>query len=105
MRYHNNYYYMTSSSSKSSHLVFCEMLIIKFVGLKLESTVDVEKFAELNVHSFSLIEILAKIPLRSLGQKCLLFSIINERHLYSQITQKNFCSILENRENHISLAQ
>ena len=51
---------------------------------------------------FQPIEVFAEIFLRFLGQKCLLFSIIKERCLYSQ---KNFHGILENREKHESLAR
>ena len=54
-------------------------------------TIDGERFAGLNVRVFNPIEVLAEIFLHCLGQKCLLFSIIKERHLNSQ---ENFRSIL-----------
>ena len=69
-------------------------------GLKIKhhhltTTVDVERFAGLNVHGFSFIKVFAEILSRCLGQKYSLFSIIKGRHLYSQ---KNFHGTLENRE-------
>ena len=65
-------------------------------------TVDVERFAGLNVHGFSYIKIFMEILLRCLSQKYSLFSIIKERCLYSW---KNFSSTLENYEKCKSLAQ
>ena len=70
--------------------------------MTLEYTVDVERFSGLNVRSVHPIEVSAKIILCFLGQKCLLFSVIKERCLYSW---KNFHGTLKNRENHESLAQ
>ena len=64
-------------------------------------TIDGERFAGLNVHVFNPIEVFVEILLRCLGQKCLLFSIIKERYLYSQ---GNFHDTLENREIHECLA-
>ena len=58
--------------------------------------VDVERFAGLNVRSFNSIEVFLEILSNCLGQKCLLFIIINKRCLYSQ---ENFLGTLENREN------
>ena len=46
-------------------------------------TVDVERFAGLNVYGFNFIEVFTEILSQGLCQKCLLFSIIKERHLYS----------------------
>ena len=57
-----------------------------------------ERFAGLNFLGFNLSE---EILLCYLGQKCLLFSVINERRLYSW---KTFCGTLENHEKHESLA-
>ena len=65
-------------------------------------TVDEERFAELNVCIFNPIEVFTEILSRCLGQKCLLFSIIKERYLYSW---ENFHGTLENREKCESLAQ
>ena len=64
-------------------------------------TID-EKFTGLNIHSFSTIEVFADIFSRCLCHKYRLFSIIKERHLYSQ---KNFRDTPENREKPKSLAQ
>ena len=50
-------------------------------------TVDGERFAWLNVPGLNPIKVFTHILLCCLGQKCLLFSIINNRCLYSQ---KNF---------------
>ena len=63
---------------------------------------DVERFAGLNVHDFSLIKVFAEILSLCLGQKYLLFSVIKERHLYSW---KNFHGTLENCEKCESVAQ
>ena len=65
-------------------------------------TVDGERFAGPNVRIFNPTEVFAEILSRCLGQKCLLFSMIKERHLYSQ---ENFHGTLENREKHECLAQ
>ena len=46
--------------------------------------VDGERFAGLNVYVFNPIEVFVEILLHCLDQKCLLFSIIKERHLYSR---------------------
>ena len=53
-------------------------------------TTDVERFPGLNVHDFNAIKGFAS---RCAGQKCLLFSIIKERCLYSQ---KNFHDTVQN---------
>ena len=66
------------------------------------NTVDGEKFAGLNVPVFNPIEVFVEILSCCLGQKCLLFSIIKERHLYSW---ENFRGILENREKRECLAR
>ena len=58
-------------------------------------TVNGERFAGLNVRVFNTIEVFVEILLRCLGRKCLLFSIIKDRHLYSQ---ENFHGTLENRK-------
>ena len=58
-------------------------------------TVDMERFAGLNICGFNPIEILAEILLCCIGQKCLLFSIIKVRCLYSQ---EKFDGTLENCE-------
>ena len=71
-------------------------------SMTLEYTVDVERFSGLNVRSVNPIEVSAKILLCCLGQKCLLFSVIKERCLYSR---KHFHGTIENCENHKSLAQ
>ena len=57
-------------------------------------TVDGERFAGLNIRGFSAIKVLAEIFLRCLGHKYSLFSIDEERHLYSR---KNFRGTPENR--------
>ena len=53
-------------------------------------TIDMERFAGLNVHGF---EVFTEILSRCLGQMCLLLSIIKERHLYSW---EKFCGTPEN---------
>ena len=58
-------------------------------------TVDVVRFAGLNVRGFILIEVFVEILLCCFGQKYSLFSIIKERRIYSR---KNFRGTLENRE-------
>ena len=65
-------------------------------------TVDGKKFAGLNVCGFNPIEVFAELLLHCLGQKCLLFSIIKKRCLYSQ---ENFHGTLENHEKCKILAQ
>ena len=65
-------------------------------------TVDVEKFAGLNIHGFNPTEVFMEVRLHYFGQKRLLFSIIKERCLYSQ---KNFHGTLDNHEKRKSLAQ
>ena len=65
-------------------------------------TVDGERFAGLNVRVFNPIEVFAEILLCCLDQKCLLFSIIKERQLYSRTNSRG---TLENREKHQCLAQ
>ena len=65
-------------------------------------TVDRERFAGLNIHSFSAIKVFTEILSHCLGHKCSLFSTIKEWRLYSQ---KNFCVTPENREKCKSLAQ
>ena len=59
-------------------------------------TVDMERFAGLNICGFNPIEILAETLLCCVGQKCLLFSIIKVSCLYSQ---EKFDGTLENCEN------
>ena len=44
-----------------------------------------ERFARLNICGFSLTKVFVGILLQCLGQKCLIFSIINERCLYSGV--------------------
>ena len=66
------------------------------------ATIDGERFAGLNVRVFNSIEVFTEILSCCLGQKCLLFSIIKERHLYSW---ENFCGTLENHEKCECLAQ
>ena len=68
----------------------------------LNYTVDGERFAGLNIRSFSAIEIFAEIFLHRLGHKYSLFSITKERHLFSR---KNFHDTPENCEKCKSLAQ
>ena len=65
-------------------------------NLMMIATIDGERFAGLNVHVFNPIEVFTEILSCCLGQKCLLFIIIKERHLYSW---ENFCDTLENHEN------
>ena len=65
-------------------------------------TVDGERFAGLNIHGFSTIEVFVEIFSCCLGHKYSLFSIITERHLY---LWKNFRGTLENREKRENLAQ
>ena len=62
----------------------------------LWNTIDVERFAGLNIYGFSPIKVFAEILLCCLGHNCSLFSAIKERCLYSP---KNFHGTLENREN------
>ena len=66
-----------------------------FIDL-IRYTIDMERFAGLNICDFSLIEVFTEILSRCLGQKYSLFSIIKERHLYSG---KNFHGTLKNRES------
>ena len=65
-------------------------------------TVDGERFAGLNIRSFSAIKVFAEIFSCCLGHKYSLFSINKDRHLYSW---KNFRGTPENREKRESLAQ
>ena len=65
-------------------------------------TVDRERFAGLNVCVINPIEVFAEILSHCLSQKCLLFSMNKERHLYSC---ENFRGTLENREKRECLAQ
>ena len=62
-------------------------------------TAYMERFAGLNNRGFGFIEVFVEILLHCLSQKCLLFSKIKERCLYSR---KIFCGTLKNSE---SLAQ
>ena len=64
-------------------------------------TVDRERFAGPNVRVFNPIKVFAEIFSHCLGQQCLLFSMIKERHLYSR---ENFCGTLENHEKREYLA-
>ena len=66
------------------------------------STVGVERSTALNVHGFNPIEVFAEISSHYFGQKCLLFSIIKERYLYSRI---NFHGFPKNHGNLESLVQ
>ena len=50
----------------------------------LLNTIDRERFAGLNARVYNPIKVFAEILSRCLSQKCLLFSIIKERHLYSR---------------------
>ena len=59
-------------------------------------TVDGERFTGSNIRGFSAIKAFTEIVMNCLGHKCLLFSTIKERRLYSQ---KIFCGTPENREN------
>ena len=65
-------------------------------------TVDGEKFAGINIRSFSAIEVFMEILLHYLGHRYSLFSTIKERCSNSW---KNFCGTPENHENRESLAQ
>ena len=69
--------------------------------LKYCNTVDMERFAGLNICGFNPIEVFKDILSSCLGQKCLY--IIKERHLYSQKTF--MVATLENCEDHKSLVQ
>ena len=73
-----------------------------YMHVHTHNTVDGEKFTGLNVPIFNPIEVFMEILSCCLGQKCLLFSIIKERHLYSW---EIFCGILENREKRECLAR
>ena len=55
-----------------------------------------------NVRIFNPIKVFAEIFLHCLGQKCLLFSIIKERHLYSR---ENYGGTRKNRKKHECLAR
>ena len=66
------------------------------------NTVDRERFAGLNIHSFSVIKVFTEIFLHCLGYKCSLFSAIKEMRLY---LRKNFLGTPENHEKCKSLAQ
>ena len=65
-------------------------------------TVDVERFAGLNLRSFNPTEVFVEILSGYLGQKCLWFSIIKERCLHSW---ENLCGTLEICGKHESLVQ
>ena len=67
-----------------------------FQDFTIATTVDEERFTGQYVHISNPYEAFTETLLHFLGQKCLLFSIIKERHLYSW---ENFCGTLENREN------
>ena len=67
----------------------------------VELTIDGERCARLNVHVFNPIEVFAEILLHCLSHRYLLFSIINERHIFLG----NFSGILENHEKHNCSAQ
>ena len=66
------------------------------------NTVVTERFAGLNVRGFNPIEVFVEILFALLWLRCLLFSIIKERHLCSR---KNFRKTLENCEKRENLAQ
>ena len=59
-------------------------------------TLDMERFAGLNILGLGPIKVFAEMLSLCLGQACSLFSIIKQRCLYSQ---KNFHGTLENCEN------
>ena len=59
-------------------------------------TIDGKRFTGLNVHVFNPTEVFTEILSCCLGQKCLLFSIIKERYLYSW---EIFCGTLETVKN------
>ena len=51
-------------------------------------TIDMERFAGLNLHGFSPIKVIAEILSRCLGQKFSLFSTIKERcYIYGKLLQ------------------
>ena len=56
-------------------------------------TVDRGRFTGLNICGFSTIKVFVEMFSHCLGHKYSLFSINEERHLYSQ---KNFCGTPEN---------
>ena len=60
--------------------------------MKRCSTVDVERFAGLNFHSFNPTGVLVEILLHCLGQRCLLFSIIKKG---AYIHRKTFAAPLK----------
>ena len=63
---------------------------------KVADTVHGERFLGLNICCFSAIKIFTEILSHCLGHKCLLFSTVKERYLYSRI---NFQGTPKNREN------
>ena len=73
-----------------------------YILLTFHSQCNTGRFARLNICSFSFIKVFAEIFSHCLGQKCLLFSIIKERCLYSK---KNFRGSPENCEKCENLAQ
>ena len=74
----------------------------KLTWWMIKKTVEGERFAGLNIHGVRTIEVFMEIFSRCLGHKYSLFSIIQERHLYSR---KHFRGTPVNREKCESLAQ
>ena len=71
----------------SNHLYV--LLVIQCISNLFHYTVDVEKFAGLNVHGFNPTEVFTEILLDCLGQKCLLV----KRGAY--IRRKKFAVLLK----------
>ena len=78
----------------TQQIAICHEIFIREIILK--TIIDRERFAGLNIHGFSPIEVFMEILSHCLGHKCSLFSLIKERQLYSQ---KNFRGTPENCEN------
>ena len=80
-------------------IIVAILLTIK-IWLKWCHTVDGERFAGLNICSFSAIKVFTEIVSHCLGHKYSLFSTIKEKRLYSR---KNIRSTPENHEKCESL--
>ena len=76
-------------------IILRDELPTQLINHSCVTTIDVERFAGLNICSFSLIKVFVEIFSHCLGQNYSLFSIIKEKCLYSW---KNFHCTLENCE-------
>ena len=104
MHFMNISYQLCCTSNMAKDIIiqhsteYCKkfVLLASILPQDILYTVDGERFTGLNICGFSAIKAFTEIVLHCLGHKCLLFSTVKERHLYSR---KNFCGTPENREN------